>query len=634
MSMNKRIPGGVLVLALAVAVDATWAVETRPALAAAATASAPACVAPMADDLTVGGMFFYASDYGQLLSEPGGPIALWWCDATRKVPRKRVLPVERGAAVQLEAARNEFEAAQIVVQPQKALAGLTAKASEFAGPTGAKIPVENVQLLRVGYVPVNVPTDKRGLADLWPDPLPPLDGPVDVPAGENQPIWVLVHVPKDSPPGDYQGKVALNAEGWSAEVPVRLHVWDFALPDRPSVQSGFGLNVGAIARYHGLKTEQDKRAVFAKYMQSFADHRISPYDPVPFDPIGFSFQPDATPPRCDVDFSRFDPAMAEAVGKYHITSFMLHVPGMGSGTFYDRVEGQIAGFRAGTPEYEAMMSGMLGRIQEHLREKGWLDLAYSYWFDEPEEKDYPFVRAGMERLKKYAPHMRRLLTEQPAKELFDVVNLWCPVSRDFEPVVAAERMAKGEQFWWYLCCGPKSPFCTLFTDHPATSLRVWLWQTWQRRINGILVWDSNYWTSPTAFPDSLQNPYEDAMSYRTGYGQKPGTKAYWGNGDGRFLYPPPAAARGSEHPILEGPVSSLRWELLREGVEDVDYLYLLEVAVSAAKPNADAALLARAKALLTVPPEITRSMTDWTFDSRPIYEHRRKVAAMIEKLAR
>ena len=53
----------------------------------------------------------------------------------------------------------------------------------------------------------------------------------------------------------------------------------------------------------------------------------------------------------------------------------------------------------------------------------WLDLAYVYWFDEPDEKDYAFVRQGMERLKKYAPRIRRLLTEEPVKELTEVVNL-------------------------------------------------------------------------------------------------------------------------------------------------------------------------------------------------------------------
>jgi hypothetical protein len=443
----------------------------------------------------------------------------------------------------------------------------------------------------------------------------------------------LVHVPADAPAGDYAGSVTLKAGNWRAEVPVSLHVWDFTLPDRPFTASAFGLNVQTIAQYHGLTTEQDKRAVFAKYMQCFRDPRISPYNPVPFDPIRFDFHPEADPPRCDIDWSAFDTALAQAVEQYHITSFMLPVPGMGGGTFHGRREGEIAGHKAGSPTYEALMRNMLSQVEEHLRAKGWLDLAYVYWFDEPDPKDYDFVRQGMERLHKYAPNIRRMLTEEPVEPLFGAVDLWCPLSHHLNPAVADQRRAAGEDFWWYVCCGPKQPYCTLFIDHPATCLRVWLWQTWQRQVSGILVWETVYWTSRTAFPDSLQNPYADAMGYRTGYGQKPGTIAYWGNGDGRFIYPPLAAAAGSNPPVLDGPVSSLRWEMLRDGVEDVDYLHLLKAAVASAGVGTDSALLKHAKVLLEVPPSITRSMTDWTFDSRPILEHRRKVADMIERLA-
>ena len=66
---------------------------------------------------------------------------------------------------------------------------------------------------------------------------------------------------------------------------------------------------------------------------------------------------------------------------------------------------------------------------------------------------------------------------------------------------------------------------------------MWLWQTWQRDIRGILVWQSNYWTSSAAFPDKPQDPYEDPMGYVSGYSTPSGVKRYWGNGDGRFIYP-------------------------------------------------------------------------------------------------
>jgi len=90
--------------------------------------------------------------------------------------------------------------------PSGKLSGFIAKASPLAGPNGATIPVEQIQLLRVAYVRANVPTDKLGLADEWPDPLPPFDSPIDVDANRNQPVWLLIHVPGDAVAGIIAGR--------------------------------------------------------------------------------------------------------------------------------------------------------------------------------------------------------------------------------------------------------------------------------------------------------------------------------------------------------------------------------------------------------------------------------------------
>ncbi|MHB8901605.1 MAG: DUF4091 domain-containing protein, partial [Thermoguttaceae bacterium] len=263
--------------------------------------------------------------------------------------------------------------------------------------------------------------------------------------------------------------------------------------------------------------------------------------------------------------------------------------------------------------------------------KGWLDMAFVYWFDEPDPKDYEFVANGMKRLEKYAPGLVRMITEQPEAEFDAHVNVWCPVSHNYDHAAAEARRALGERFWWYVCTGPKAPYCTLFIDHPATELRVWHWQTWQRKIVGTLVWESNYWTSSAAFPDSAQNPYEDPMGYVSGYSTPRGTKSFWGNGDGRFIYPPLSAATPSSRPVLEAPVTSIRWEMLREGVEDYEYLYLLRQKLAERKdlPEAERA---RWEGLLEVPEAITGDMTTFTPHPGPIYERRQAVAEAIERL--
>ena len=59
---------------------------------------------------------------------------------------------------------------------------------------------------------------------------------------------------------------------------------------------------------------------------------------------------------------------------------------MGGGTFHERYPPQIGKFGEDTPQYQAMFSSYAEQLEEHLREKGWLSMAYVYWFDEPEPR--------------------------------------------------------------------------------------------------------------------------------------------------------------------------------------------------------------------------------------------------------
>jgi len=579
---------------------------------------------------------FHRTDYGRRIADTSGDAVVWWCDATRKVSRDRVPPDQTADVVQLQAAKNDREAVQVIIRPTAAMTGLSAKAGPLTGPGGATIPADNVRILRVHYHYVHQPTDKTGVRDWWPDALPPLDKPIDVPAGRNQPLWVLVHVPEDAKAGDYTGEISLSTKGFSAKVPLKLHVWDFALPKRNHIETAFGLSSPDIFRYHQLKTEEDKRRVLDMYFRSFAEHRISPYDWAPLDPIRVAFQTNEKPPRVQVDFSAFDRAMERGVTEFSFTNFRLQVQGMGGGSFHRRYEPAIGPFGEKTPQYQALFSTYVKQLETHLRKKGWLKMSYVYWFDEPAPRDYEFVVNGMKRLKRYAPGLPRMLTEQPGDNvLAGNVDIWCPVSYHYEHGQAEKRRAQGERFWWYVCCGPKAPHCTLFIDHPATELRVWLWQTWQRDIRGILVWRANYWTSSAAFPDQPQNPYDDPMGYVSGYSTPKGVKRFWGNGDGRFIYPPPAAAvpgKSGSDPVVAPPVSSIRWEMLREGIEDFEYLYRLRELLEKRRDDLPPEKVKAYESLLAVPKEITSDMTTFTNDPTPIYARRAKIAAAIEEL--
>lgn len=736
--------------------------------------------------------------YGERLPGSTAQVGLWWVSSGWKVGRDQALPAMTGAAILIAAARNEAEAAQLVVRPASGgpLKGLRIAAGPLVGPDGASIDAACIEVLEVRYVHVTLPTDKSAVAGYWPDPLPPLAGPIDLEAGKNQPFWVRVNVGADAPAGLYKGTLHLTAEDYSARVPLHVEVYDFTLPDTMTCTTAFGFSPGNVYRYHKLTTDAQKREVLDKYWANFSDHHISPYNPAPLDPIrvtwpdirpparkwqggrevtnekhsgtrsllifddrtdesvqasyeplvsipegglrlsfryrtaipnqvflvtlthhdgdgqwiwggnndigiegnghwqsfdrvitkfpsnaksvrlilraaawteegeqtglvwfddvslrdagtgaelieGGDFEPPVLPEvdrdklRVTLDFAAWDRAMEQAIDRWHFNSFRLGIPGMGGGTFHARTEPELLGFGEETPHYQALFQDYCRQIERHLRAKGWLDEAFVYWFDEPDPKDYAFVMNGFAKLKAAAPQINRMLTEQVEPALIGGPNIWCPISHHYDHESAERRRAEGESFWWYVCTGPKAPYCTLFIDHPGTELRVWLWQTWQRKIDGILVWQTNYWTSSAAYPDHPQNPYEDPMGWTSGYSTPAGAKRPWGNGDGRFIYPPLAAADANPSgPVLEGPVDSIRWEMLRDGIEDYEYLAILRRLIEAKRRKLSASQRASYAALLEVPGEITKDMTTFTTDPAPIERHRHRVALAIAELSR
>ncbi len=347
---------------------------------------------------------------------------------------------------------------------------------------------------------------------------------------------------------------------------------------------------------------------------------------------GGDFEMDMDSMSANVDFSDFDRGAKRYLDEFGFNSFNLSLQGLGSGSFHSSEEGIFAGFRQGTPEYDKLLNDYLRQVEEHLNENGWLGKEYIYWFDEPDTKDYPFVRKGMENIRKAAPRLTRFITEhKPGPDIMDVTEISCTIFHRVDPKIAADLVKKGREFWSYLCTGPKGPWVTLFIDHPAVNLRIWLWMSYKYQLKGILVWEANYWTSGTVFPSGmLQNPWQDPMSYTVGYGRPLGQVNYWGNGDGRFLYPPNRNPNKDKKKYLTGPVNSIRWEILREGIEDYEYLWLLENSIKKAKAKKE--LVDKGRQLLNLPESLFKNGQDYTKDPKVLLEYRAKIAELLEKL--
>ena len=112
----------------------------------------------------------------------------------------------------------------------------------------------------------------------------------------------------------------------------------------------------------------------------------------------------------------------------------------------------------------------------------------------------------------------------------------------------------GDRLWWYVCCGPGEPYNNFFVTMPALSHRVLFWQQKREKIEGLLYWETAWWN-----PANVKDPWTDMATVKEINRNL--------RGDGSLFYP-------GKQVGVDGPVSSQRLEMVRDGLEDFDYLTL------------------------------------------------------------
>jgi hypothetical protein len=120
--------------------------------------------------------------------------------------------------IRLQAGRNEFVGFQICLRGPAC--GVRAELTFGKGGGDFQPTVARYQ---------HIPTKQGPL----PDPIVPLDGPLDVPVvgRQSESLYCEVYVPHDAPAGEHTGALTLRAGEESLSLKVTLKVWDFTLPD-------------------------------------------------------------------------------------------------------------------------------------------------------------------------------------------------------------------------------------------------------------------------------------------------------------------------------------------------------------------------------------------------------------------
>lgn len=526
---------------------ATATEGTGGGVTASAGATEPTGGDPVCTDCTPQGPMTFR------LPSPAGSV-VWTTTTMDKVLREATPPDNEGAEIQLFAAKGEFEPFQIAVRAD-ADATVRATLSEF---TGAGT-IAAGTLHRVDYVHISGPSDPGAiLSGQIPDPLVPIAAGSDVaaPGGQNQPLWFTVAVPRDAAAGDYAATLTVDVGGAAQDIPVKLHVFDFALPAEIGFDGQWNSSFEALGGSESLEKVQALK-------DFFYEHRLVPssiawpaglnYDGgIDYDCASGKFVETDNP----YDFSQLGPKYIDGVGWNGVgfPSFMVM-------NFVDNSTPRPQQFcgvdrgpdHYGTAEYNAAWSKLLAALDAYLVAHAWTGKGYYYVQNEPQgPEDYDLAAFLADLTKTAAPNLRIAVSEEPKPEIVDNAkakghsyDLWMAHLSHFEPAYAAKRQAAGEQVWWYFLDSDLPPhFNPITIDHPGIEGRIGHWAAWKYRILGFAYYSVTGWGG---------DPYADPRPQ--------GTQQ---NGDGFLLYPP----QGGQ------PVTSIRWELMREGVEDFEYLRL------------------------------------------------------------
>ena len=466
----------------------------------------------------------------------------------------------------MELAGNEAEFCQAYLAAKADREGLNISISAFADADGNILESE---MLREEYYTVI----DYGVV---PESLPPVAKNFKISADRQQGFFIRVTSAENQKPGLYRALLSVtDADGKTVKnAYVYAKVWDFSLPVETSCKTAFGMSSYTIYTTHGV-TSDENRELYTKYYEYFLKNRINIWC-MPFDPL-----------TDEADAFMSDP---------RVNTFL--------------VAGGYNGHMYGGNRNSSELKELYEKISAN---EDWAKKAIFYMNDEPMNQDQlASVISNYNMINKFYPNAR-IVVPQHVNYFFDDADimsvvtanstLLCPHETMFiDPSSAlakehlytqravdtygklTDRMnnyrAEGKETWWYTSDTPRDTLGNLLAISSGMESRMLFWEQYKYDKDGMLFWATNERTNLNRRHQI--NPYI-----------------------GLLVYP------GKEYKI-DGPVSCIRTEIARDGIEDFEYLSLIEKYIG--KDKADeftARLVTNVETFVTEPEtlcEVRREM--------------------------
>ena len=438
---------------------------------------------------------------------------------------------ELSSSIQIFATPGEYEPFTCSLRTHKALTGVRAECTGFKDAKGRKIISDSsCPIFTVSYIKGSVTTRPNGQYKMQPKFLMP-HTPESLGADFTREYWCTVQVPTNTPSGIYTGTFTIYADNApSTDIKVSLEVLPFTLPP---VKDRF---VGLYWGEHVWPVDEKECAD-----QHFADMAAHGINATTSYGDGARFFLDEKG-NLGADFSR--PRKLMQLRKKH--GLIGPIPNIvvGPGTI------TRLGFKQGTPEFEKAYIEMIRMIAEEGKKEEWPEILF-YPLDEPNYQTLAKTGGYLCRLIHKVPGAKTFITTYPpnmnaARKIDPELDIWLDVfclNRHTKDDVESLKQQNKPYFY----------YAGAYAGIPPYGIRY---------TNGFSFWRSG----------------ATAMYYWV---------YAWPKGDGFFDLDNDLRETGVVACAPDGGIiSTVLWEAVREGMDDLKYAILLEKTVASLKPGA------------------------------------------------
>lgn len=509
-------------------------------------------------------------------------LKLYQVDSLKKILKENTYL--KDAVDTICVARGEYASVQIVTKGLTDVKDMSIKVKDIRSEAGDLL--KGATAGWVGYVYVGrsyTPASNDRLhsaCDYFPDPIL-TDSLFSVENGEVQPLWITVPISHDSKPGIYKGTVEISGKAngkqqvWNKDFFIKvypvtlgkssLYVTNWSAHYNPITLSWLNNNE-PVEIYSPLYWE-----LIEKHAKIMAEHRQNGHRIFPIWHTLYTLQDN----KYTFDFSRFDKEaeifekagalewiegghLAWRSGSFE-SEFYVEVPVIDDeesrkllpGVAPQGVENGIRFVKLpiGDARAQNFLSQFLPALKKHLEQKGWFEKYMQHIGDEPKAANAASYAAISAYVHKYMPGVRVLDAVLTSKELAGMIDVWIPVldvlHRDYK--FYQDLQKNGKEVWFYTCVGPRGNYANRFIEQPLIQTRYLHWINYKYDVTGYLHWGLNYWAKNQLYA----NMSRDA-------GRLPA-------GDNCIIYPG-----------YRKLYSSIRFETMRDGIDDYQLLKMLE----------------------------------------------------------